>query len=95
MSISTKTSEMSREDSEPDVIEAVVRRFLARYVDDVTLLDSGGLITRGLLDSLAAVELIAALEHRFAISISDDDLEIDNFDSIAGVVAFVTGKQAG
>ncbi|WP_327004487.1 acyl carrier protein [Dactylosporangium sp. NBC_01737] len=75
-------------------IRGVVTRFLARYVDDTTLIDNERLITGGLLDSLAAVELIAQLERQFALTVDDEDLDIENFDSVAAIVAFV-GRKVG
>lgn len=76
---------------------AVVRRevttFLARYVDDTSLLERDRLISAGLLDSLAAVELIGHLERRFGVEVLDEDLDIEHFDSVAAVVAFVLRKR--
>jgi methoxymalonate biosynthesis acyl carrier protein len=77
----------------PELIRAEVARFLSRYVDDPHTLESERLLTGGLLDSLAAVELIGHLERRFGVSVLDDDLEIENFDSLAAVTAFVVRKQ--
>jgi len=54
------------------------------------------LIETGLLDSLALVELLAQLEESFDVSISTDDLELENFrsiDSIARFVAFHSGVE--
>jgi acyl carrier protein len=48
------------------------------------------LIKSGLLDSLALVELLAQLEETFGVSISADDLELENFCSIASITQFVT-----
>ncbi|MFE9499891.1 acyl carrier protein [Streptomyces collinus] len=76
-------------------VETRVRRYLARHVDDVSLLDEWGLITGGLLDSLAAVALIAELERQFDIQIDDSDLDLENFDSIPAIVEFVTRKYDG
>lgn len=73
-------------------VRAVVTQFLARYVDDVSLLDAEHLLTGGILDSLAAVELIAHLERRFGFTVVDEDLEVENFDSVAAITAFVQRK---
>jgi acyl carrier protein len=75
-------------------VRAAVTRFLARYVDDTTLLQQHGLLTGGVLDSLAAVELLAHLERQFGITVDNEDLEIDNFDSVDAIVAFVGRKAA-
>jgi acyl carrier protein len=47
------------------------------------------LLGTGLLDSLALVELLAQLEETFGVSISMDDLELENFRSIASIAGFV------
>jgi acyl carrier protein len=52
------------------------------------------LVETGLLDSLALVELLAQLEEAFGVSISIDDLELDNFRSIASIAGFVTRRAA-
>jgi methoxymalonate biosynthesis acyl carrier protein len=75
-------------------VQAEVTRYLARYVDDVSLLEEERLISGGLLDSLAAVSLIAFLQKRFGVEVLDDDLDLANFDSVAAVVGFVARKRA-
>ena len=52
------------------------------------------LIETGLLDSLALVELLAQLEESFDVSISTDDLELENFRSITSIAMFVTQRAA-
>jgi acyl carrier protein len=55
---------------------------------DVSSLDTD-LVETGLLDSLTLVELLAQLEETFGVSISIDDLEFENFRSIASIAGFV------
>jgi D-alanine--poly(phosphoribitol) ligase subunit 2 len=50
------------------------------------------LVATGLLDSLTLVELLAQLEETFGVSISTDDLEFENFRSVASIAGFVTGR---
>jgi methoxymalonate biosynthesis acyl carrier protein len=78
----------------PEEIRATVCCYLTRYVDDPEILDTGGLLTSGMLDSIAAVGLIAYLEKRFGCQVLDEDLEIANFDSIDAITALVTRKVA-
>jgi acyl carrier protein len=47
------------------------------------------LLASDTLDSLAIVELVAFLEARFGIRVSDDDLVPENFKTIDEIVAFV------
>lgn len=47
------------------------------------------LLAADVLDSLAIAELVAFLEARFGIRVSDDDLMPENFKTIDEIVAFV------
>jgi acyl carrier protein len=47
------------------------------------------LIERGLLDSLALVELLVAIEREFGIEVNVADLEIETFRSIATISDFI------
>ena len=47
------------------------------------------LIETGLLDSLSLVELLAQLEQTFNVSISLDELDLDNFRSLESITRFV------
>jgi acyl carrier protein len=44
------------------------------------------------LDSMAVLELVAALEQRFGISVDDDDVTAEVFETLASLTAFVAGK---
>jgi acyl carrier protein len=52
------------------------------------------LVGTGLLDSLGLVELLAQLEETFGVSISTDDLELENFRSIDSIAVFVSRRTA-
>jgi len=52
------------------------------------------LVGTGLLDSLALVELLAQLEETFGVSISTDELGLENFRSIASIAGFVSQRTA-
>lgn len=47
------------------------------------------LFETGVLDSLAFVELLLQLEREFGVTTSVEDLEVDNFRSIARIAEFV------
>jgi len=47
------------------------------------------LITGGLLDSLALVELLVQLEEEFDVRIAFDHLDLEDFRSIKRIVAFI------
>lgn len=50
------------------------------------------LFDTGLLDSLAFVDLLTQLEQKFGIAVSVDDLEIENFRTVARIAAFAASK---
>jgi acyl carrier protein len=49
------------------------------------------LIEAGLVDSLALVELLAAIEQEFGIELPIDGLEVDTFRTVDAMAAFVVG----
>lgn len=51
------------------------------------------LIDAGLLDSLALVELIFQIEQRFAIDLALEELEVDNFRTLARLSASITEQR--
>jgi acyl carrier protein len=46
------------------------------------------------LDSMAVVNLIAALEDRFGIAIDDDDISASTFETVGSLADFVAQKTA-
>ena len=52
------------------------------------------LFDTGMLDSLAFVELLLRLEQDFGVSVSVDDLELDNFRTLGRIVGFVGARVA-
>jgi acyl carrier protein len=57
--------------------------------------DDDHLLEHGIIDSLGVLDLVAHLEQEFGISIGDDDLSPENFQSVSRLAAFVTAKQNG
>lgn len=78
-------------------VESGVREFLQEHVptgqarteipSDESLLDSG------LLDSATILELVSFLEERFNLTIADEELLPENFETIDAIVAMVSSKQ--
>ena len=70
--------------------EFVLSRFpLARQAG---LSDDDSLLESGIVDSLGILELVDFLTSEFDISIADDDLTPENFDSIRSLIGFVKDK---
>lgn len=54
--------------------------------------DTESLISRGVIDSLGAIELVSELEDKFGIKILPEEMTEVNFDSIAKIRYFIQGK---
>lgn len=73
-----------------ETIRQFVKNELMRgkKVSDLELTDN--LIETGVIDSLGIQILISFLEKNFSISIADEDLIPDNFETVDAIWAFVT-----
>ncbi len=59
------------------------------------LSDDDSLLNSGVVDSLGILQLATFLEQEFRFIVQDDELSGDNFDTIAALTRYVSGKQAG
>jgi len=75
----------------PDLHERIAGIFTAALNMEVPSADTD-LFEAGLLDSLAFVELLLQLEREFGVATSLEDLEADNFRSIARIATFVSER---
>jgi acyl carrier protein len=76
------------------VTDRVQRLFVETLNVEVPSPDTD-LIEGGLLDSLALVELLFALEREFAVTIALENLDIDTFRSIRTIAEFVESTKDG
>jgi acyl carrier protein len=78
-----------------DVADAV-RGFIGqRFPAARNLGDDDRLLGSGRLDSLGVLDVVAFLEKEFAITLADDDLVPENFESVRRLAEFVLGKLGG
>jgi acyl carrier protein len=80
-----------------DVRETIREFVLTKYLPGESpdnLQDDTPLRTSGILDSLATLTLISFLEERFGIEVQAHETDMDNFDRLGDIVAFVIRKQA-
>ena len=76
-----------------EVRERVAKLFVDAMHLDVPSVDTD-LFETGVLDSLAFVELLLQLEREFGVTTAVEDLEVDNFRSIARIAEFVMARAA-
>jgi acyl carrier protein len=76
-------------------IRTDIRNFLQQdLARDLTGVDdSTSLLQAGVLDSLGVMQLVAFLQERFGVRISDDDLVPENLESVDAIAAFVARLQ--
>jgi acyl carrier protein len=77
---------------DPGVSDRVQRLFLETLNIQVPS-EEADLIESGLIDSLALVELLFAIEQEFSVSLPLDDLEIENFRSVSRISEVIAGAQ--
>lgn len=75
-------------------IRALLKR-VAAGGDPEHLGEEVSLLTSGVIDSLAMVQLVTALESAYGIAILDDELVPEHFDSIRAIARFVDTKRRG
>jgi acyl carrier protein len=79
--------------------ETAIREFLVNEVlydrDVKDLKPEDPLIERGLLDSLAILRTVTFCEERFGITVPDDEVLPDHFESIRAIAALVDRRRAG
>jgi acyl carrier protein len=79
--------------------ETAIHEFLTKevfYDQDLTGLVPGeSLLERGLLDSLAILRIVSFCEEQFAITLPDDEVIPDHFESIQAIAALVERVRGG
>ena len=76
-----------------DITEIVLKHLLDKFKTD-TLDPSESILEQGLLDSAGIFELITFLEKEFDITIEDEEVVPDNFDSLNTISAMVKTKKS-
>jgi len=81
-----------------DKIKEQIHEFLtpiAQRVGVTSFADGDSLTAAGVLSSLVLFRVVSFLEETFSISIDDDEINIENFDSIDRIQCLVVSNLAG
>jgi len=76
-------------------IEQRIQEFLITnfFLDDAFVINRDeSLIYQGVLDSTGAIELISFIEREFNLTIHNDEIIPENFDSIQSIISFITSR---
>jgi len=81
-------------DPQEELRRFVVENFL--YGDQtVALKPADSFSDRGIIDSTGVLELVAYVETQFGISVEDEEMIPDNFDSLEKLTRYVERKRRG
>lgn len=70
-----------------------IRAFVSIHFPGAASLDDAeSLLDSGIVDSVGILDLVAFLEEQFGVTVTDDDLLADHFESIASLAALVWAK---
>jgi acyl carrier protein len=79
-------------DIQANVRQFILEQFLAGE-DPSQLRDDTPLITGGILDSIATLQLVAHLEKAFRIELQAHETSVDHLNTVADIVRLVESKQ--
>lgn len=71
-----------------------IRAFLSRHIRSYELQEDDNFFALGFVNSLFAMQLVMFVEKEFCVAVQDEDLELENFQSINAIAALVERKQA-
>ncbi len=77
-------------------VRARLREFVAKnfYLPDPkAFTDQTSFLDQGIIDSTGVLELVTFIENEYGISVADDDMVPQNFDSIDALAAFVAKRK--
>ena len=78
------------ENVKPILINFISENYLkGREIED---LENVSFLDRGIIDSVAVIEIVAFLKERFGIAVEDEDIIPDNLDSINKLESYVNRK---
>lgn len=80
-------------------IESAIHHYILEHIlfhsEHIKLTSDLSLVENGILDSTGILEVVGFIESTFGITVEDQDLVPEHFDSIAKMVRYIETKQAG
>ena len=75
----------------PEIRSFIVENFL--YGQDDGFGDDVSFLEKGIIDSTGVLELVSFVEDKYGISVDDEELVPDNFDSLNNLSAYIARKR--
>ncbi|MEI6313385.1 MAG: phosphopantetheine-binding protein [Syntrophus sp. (in: bacteria)] len=77
-------------------VKAIVKQYIVMEImhqpEESVLDDEASLIEGGIIDSMSLFELIIFLEEKFGITINEEEVDIENFQTVQALVNFINKK---
>lgn len=77
---------------ERDQVKAKVRPFIERFIGGEELRETDNIFEMGYVNSMFAMQLVQFVETEFGIAVENDDLNLDNFNTVEHITDFVLRK---
>lgn len=74
--------------------KAKIKEFLSRFFRNHQLRDDDDIFSLGFVNSLLALQLVTFLQSEFGIAIDDEDLDLNNFNTVNHMDALIERKRA-
>jgi len=75
-------------------VETRIKTFLSRFFRQHDLQAGEDIFALGFVNSLLAMQLVSFIEKEFGVAVEDEDLDLDNFRTLASMDALVERKRA-
>jgi acyl carrier protein len=82
---------MVMDDIKETLKQYIVKEFLPGE-DPAALTDATPLLTSGILDSIAALNLVAFIEERYGFTLRAHEVDVENLNTIADITRLVLSK---
>src|ERR1041385_1868616 len=76
-------------------IENKIREFILKslyYAEDSDISDEGSFLETGVIDSMGVMELVTFIQSEFGVEVAQQEIVVENFDSIRKLADFVRKK---
>jgi acyl carrier protein len=80
----------------PETLNRIKEIVLAEFLPDedpALLTETTALMTGGVLDSIATLNLVSLLEDEFDVSLAAHEVNVDNFNTLQSIAALVESKR--
>lgn len=74
--------------------KARILAFLSQFFGEHKLAEDEDIFATGFVNSLFVMQLVLFVEGEFGITVEDEDLEIDNFNTLRALDALINRKRA-